>query len=325
MKTQELQLLYIFDAIMTERSVTRAAERLSMTQPAVSNAISRMRHVWNDPLFVRKGRNIEPTSYARSLWDQVGGPMFALTNAVHATQFEPGESRRKFRIAATDVIVELIWRQLIELLEREAPGIDLHAVPYTPEGTHDALREAHVDLAVGVLNHHDHSLRSSWLFDGGYALAMRADHPLAGKQITMDEFLEARHLLVSMSGDAHGFVDSYLDQKGKSRRIAATVNHFSIVPEILRETNLIASVPEMISQDCGFVNGLWMGDLPFDVDPTSLYLIWHARHDRDPGVIWIRDNIERLLQERWHDVMTNSPCRRTIKKVAEQNVKAVSN
>jgi DNA-binding transcriptional LysR family regulator len=308
MKTQELQLLYIFDAIMTERSVTRAADRLAMTQPAVSNAISRMRQIWNDPLFVRKGRNIEPTSYALSLWDQVNGHMFALTNAVSATQFDPGTSKRKFRIAATDMIVELIWRQLIELLEREAPGVDVHAVPYTPEGTHDDLREAHVDLAVGMLNQHDHSLRSKWLFEGGYVLAMRADHPLAGRPITLDEFLNARHLLVTMSGDAHGFVDSYLVQKGQSRRIAATVNHFSIVPQVLRESNLIVAVPELISQDCGFVNGLWMGELPFNVDPTSLYLIWHARHDRDPGIVWLREHVEELLQGRWHDIMTNSPC-----------------
>jgi DNA-binding transcriptional LysR family regulator len=308
MKTQELQLLYIFDAIMTERSVTRAAERLAMTQPAVSNAISRMRHIWNDPVFVRKGRNIEPTSYALSLWDQVGGPMFALTNAVSATQFDPGTSKRKFRLAVTDMIVEMIWRPLIKLLEEEAPGVDVHAVPYTPDGTHENLREANVDLAVGMLNQHDHSLRSTWLFQGGYVLAMREDHPLAGKKITMEEFLEARHLLVTMSGDAHGFVDSYLDQKGLSRRIATTVNHFSIVPQVLRETNLIAAVPELISQDCGFVNGLWMGELPFEVDPTSLYLIWHARHDRDPGVIWMRGHIERLLQQRWHEIMASPKC-----------------
>ncbi len=315
MKTQELQLLYIFDAIMTERSVTRAAERLAMTQPAVSNAISRMRQIWNDPLFVRKGRNIEPTSYALSLWDQVGNPMYALTNAVSATQFDPASSKRKFRIAATDVIVEMIWRPLIELLEREAPGVDLHAVPYTPDGSYDDLREAHVDLAVGVLNQHDHSLRSTWLFEGGYVLAMREDHPLAGRPITMEEFLSARHLLVSMSGEAHGFVDSYLDQKGQSRRIATTVNHFSIVPQILRETNLIAAVPELISQDCGFVNGLWMGALPFEIDPTSLYLIWHARHDRDPGIIWMRELIERLLRDRWQDIMANSPCGRHLEAV----------
>lgn len=308
MKTQELQLLYIFDAIMTERSVTRAADRLAMTQPAVSNAISRMRQIWSDPLFVRKGRNIEPTSYALSLWDQVGDHMYALTNAVSATQFDPATSKRKFRIAVTDVVVEMIWRQLIELLERDAPGVDIHAVPYTPEGTYDDLRDAHVDLAVGILNQHDHSLRSTWLLENGYVLAMRTDHPLAGRQVTMEEFLDARHLLVTMSGDAHGFVDSYLDQKGQSRRIAATVNHFSTVPQVLRESNLIATVPELISQDCGFVDGLWMGKLPFEVDPTSLYLIWHTRHDRDPGIVWLRNHVERLLQERWQDIKANSPC-----------------
>ncbi|MBZ0335167.1 LysR family transcriptional regulator [Marinobacter sp. AL4B] len=308
MKTQELQLLYIFDAIMTERSVTRAADRLSMTQPAVSNAISRMRQIWNDPVFVRKGRNIEPTSYALSLWDQVGGPMFSLTNAVSATQFDPKTSQRKFRLAVTDVIAEMVWRPLVKLLEQEAPGVDVYAVPYTPEGTHGDLREANVDLAVGMLQQHDHSLRSTWLFEGGFVLAMREDHPLAGRPITLEEFLEARHLLVTMSGDVHGFVDSYLDQKGQSRRIAATVNQFSIAPELLRETNLIAAVPELISQDCGFINGLWMSELPFKVDPTSLYLIWHARHDRDPGVIWMRSHLERLLQERWQEIMTASPC-----------------
>ena len=90
-----------------------------------------------------------------------------------APKFDPGTSKRKFRIAATDVIVEMIWRQLIELLEREAPGVDVHAVPYTPEATHDDLREAHVVLAVGILNQHDHSLRSTWLFEGGYGLEMR--------------------------------------------------------------------------------------------------------------------------------------------------------
>jgi DNA-binding transcriptional LysR family regulator len=120
---------------------------------------------------------------------------------------------------------------------------------------------------------------------------------------------------VSMSGEAHGFVDSYLDQKGQSRRIATTVNHFSIVPQILRDTNLIAAVPELISQDCGFVNGLWMGALPFEIDPTSLYLIWHARHDRDPGIIWMRELLERLLRDRWHDIMANSPCGRHLEAV----------
>lgn len=234
--------------------------------------------------------------------------MYALSNAVNLTQFDPANSNRTFRIAVTDMIVDMVWRQLLKGLEEEAPGVDIHAVPYTPEGTYDDLRQANVDLAVGALNQHDHSLRSSWLLEGGYALAMRADHPLAGRQITMTEFLEARHLLVSMSGDAHGYIDGYLDQKGQSRRIAATVNHFSAVPDVLKESNLIAAVPELIVQDCGFINGLWMSNLPFEVDTTSLYLIWHARHDRDPGIVWLREYLERLLQKRWEDIQLNSPC-----------------
>lgn len=88
-------------------------------------------------------------------------------------------------------------------------------------------------------------------------------------------------------------MDSYLDQKGHSRRIAATVNLFSIVPQVLGESNLIAAVPELISQDCGFVNGLWTRELPFGVDP---------------GIVWLRTHVEGLLQGRWHDIMTNSPC-----------------
>lgn len=175
-----------------------------MTQPAVSNAVSRMRQIWNDPLFVR--------------------------------------------IAVTDVITEMIWRQLIQLLEQEAPRVDLHAVPYTMERTHQDLREA------------------------------------------------------------HGFVDSYLDQKGLSRRIAATVNQFSIVPQVLRESDLIAAVPQLITQDCGFLDGLWLGELPFPVDPTSLYLIWHNRHDRDPGIVWLRGHLETLMQERGQEIMAQAPC-----------------
>lgn len=308
MKNQELQLLYVFDAIMTERSVTRAADRLAMTQPAVSNAISRMRQIWNDPVFVRKGRNIEPTSYALSLWDQVNGPMYDLANAVSATQFDPATAKRTFRIAATDVTVELIWRQLIELLEQEAPGVDVHAVPYTPEGAYTLLREAHVDLAVGLVNQHDRSLRSTWLFDAGYKLAMRSGHPLAGKPVTLDDFLAAKQLMVSMSGEAYGPVDQFLDQKGLSRRISATVNHFSIVPELLRTSDLIAAIPELISRDCGFSRGLWMADLPFEVDPASLYVIWHSRHNRDPGVLWIRNHIERFIRERWGEIMNELSC-----------------
>ncbi len=306
MKNQELTLLYVFDAIMTEGSITRAAERLSMTQPAVSNAVSRMRAAWKDPVFVKKGRQIEPTSYALSLWDQVRGPMYELSQAVSVTNFEPATSRRKFRIAIADLTLEMIWQPLVSHLEKAAPGVDLHAVPYSVGGAHTQLREAHVDLAIGVLAEHDHSLRSTWLLDSDYVLAMREGHALAGKPVSLDDFLKARHLLISLSGDTHGLVDSALDRMGLSRRVAVTVNNFPAIHGVLKSSDMITAVPEAMVQDADFREGLWLTRLPIEVDPISLYLIWHARHDRDPGVIWMRSLIDFLIRERWQDLMEQS-------------------
>lgn len=303
MKNQELTLLYIFDAVMTEGSITRAAERLSMTQPAVSNAVSRMRHAWKDPVFVKKGRKIEPTSFALSLWDQVRRPMYELSSAVGTSVFDPASSRRKFRIALADTMVDLLWPSLVSRLQEDAPGVDLHAVPYTVEGAHLQLREAHVDLAIGMLTDHDHSLRSTWLLDSGYVLAMRKDHPLAGREVTLEEFLDARHLLISLSGGTHGPVDSVLDRMGLSRRVAVTVNHFPAVSELLRSSDMITALPDGMVQDIQFREGLWLTRLPIEVDPISVYLIWHARHDRDPGLIWMRSLVEYLIAAKWQDVV----------------------
>ncbi|ARU56454.1 LysR family transcriptional regulator [Oleiphilus messinensis] len=299
MKNQELTLLYIFDAIMTEGSITRAADRLAMTQPAVSNAVSRMRQVWNDPLFVKKGRLIEPTSFARSLWDQVRDPMHDLSHAVSSSHFDPIDSKRKFRIAVADVMVELIWQPLACQLEKLAPGVDLHAVPYTAESAYEQLREAHVDLAIGKLNGHDHSLRSIWLFDGEYVLAMGAHHPLAGKQISLEQFTGERHLLVSLSGHPSGIIDQVLQQQGLKRRVAVTVNHFPAVPNLLRNSNMIAVLPKFAVGNPAFDESIWLTDVPLELDPISVYLFWHTRHDRDPGLIWMRQLVEQITKDRW--------------------------
>lgn len=303
MKSQELTLLHIFDAIMTEGSITRASERLSMTQPAVSNAVARMRDTWKDPLFVKKGRKIEPTSYALSLWDQVREPMYELSTAVSTTHFDPALSRRKLRIALPDLILEMIWQSLVCTLETTAPNIDLHAVPYTEDGAFRQLREAHVDLAIGLLTEQDHSLRSIWLLDSQFVLAMRSAHPLAGRPVSLEDFLQARHLMVSMSGDTHGVVDVALEREGLNRRVAVTVNHFPAIPGLLRRSDMLTVVPEVIARDPEFSAGLWITESPVAVDATSLYLIWHTRHDRDPGIVWLRALIERTIRERWQLVM----------------------
>lgn len=303
MKNQELNLLHVFSTIMTEGSITRAADRLGLTQPAVSTTVSRMRLIWNDPVFVKKGRRIEPTSYALSLWDQIRDPLHQLANAISSAQFDPGTDRRTFRVAVTDLILELIWQPLVCELQRNAPGVDLHAVPFSPTTAVQNLREANVDLAIGMFTEHDHSLRSVWLFDTGYVLAMRENHPLSTSEIDIESFVSARHLMASMSGDANGVVDHTLSQKGLMRRVAVTVNHFSAMHELLSKSDLIATIPEVVTSDCRFRAGTVFRELPIEVEPTNLYLAWHTRHDRDPGIFWMKSQIERIAKLQWSAAM----------------------
>ncbi|MGC1510197.1 LysR family transcriptional regulator [Ketobacter sp. MCCC 1A13808] len=300
MRSQELTLLYVFDAIMTEGSVTLAANRLSMTQPAVSNAIARMRDHWQDPLFVKKGRQIEPTAFARSLWEQVRDPMHFLSTAVESSVFEPSESRRKFRIAIADMWVDLFWLPLLEKVSQQAPNVDLYAVPYTLGGVVTQLREANVDLVLGPLNQHDSSLRSRFLMSNVFRLVMRRNHPLSGTPVSMADYLAARHLLVSQSGDARGIVDSALQQEGLHRRVAMTVNHFSAVPKLLTHSDLIAVVPEVVAGGTQYRSELWITDPPMAIDPVPVYLIWHTRLDRDPGLTWMRNLLEETVQLQWN-------------------------
>lgn len=297
MKNQELTLLYVFDAIMSEASVTRAAERLAMTQPAVSNAIARMRNLWQDPIFVKKGREIQATTFALSLWEQIREPIQNLATALESSTFVPAKSRRKFRIALTDLSVEQYWLPLIQKLSKLAPHVDLYAVPFTQLGAIDQLRKASIDFALGPPGNQDHSLHSSFLFTGYFRLIMGKQHPLAGKAISLNDFLNAKHLVVSRSGNSVGHIDRVLLKQGLQRRVAVTVNHLSVVPKILIASDLIAVVPQRMSETTEFQSQLWITEPPIVVDPAPIYLIWHTRIARDPGAIWLRQLIQETIKQ----------------------------
>ena len=295
MKTQELTLLYVFNAIMVERSVTRAAELLGMTQPAVSNAIARMRLLWQDPVFTRHGRQIEPTAFAFSLWEQIQEPLRQLATAVESTTFMPAESRRKFRIAATDQTVDQLWGALLHAVSQAAPGVDLYAVPFSQRGAVDQLREARIDLAIGPLGAQDRSLRSRLLFSSAFTLAMGPQHALAGQPVSLADFLNGRHLMVSRSGEPHGHVDRALERQGLTRRVAVTVNHYGVVPELLCESDLLAVIPQRVADSPAFRDRLWITPTPVPIEHTAIHLLWHVRQDRDPGLLWLRELLETLI------------------------------
>jgi len=303
LRPQELKLLIIFDVIMTEKSITQAAERLSMTQPAVSNAVAKMRVLWKDELLVPDGRKIQPTTYAKDLWEKVRDSLHNINHAIEPQVFEARSAKRTFRIALPDIALDTLWLDLRKLFEKEAPGLNLHAVPYTIACTKPMLDGADVDLVIGQSNRSLENICTDHLFDTSYVCVMRKDHPLTKKRLTVENFSLAEHLLVSLSGDITSPTDQALQQLGLTRRVAFTVNKFSSAIPIIKETDLIAILPTDLIHNYLACNELVITHPPVTIPHSSISMLWHRRQSADKGLIWLRKHIKQIfIKRRTHQV-----------------------
>lgn len=296
MRSQDLNLLVIFDAIMTEVSITRAGERLNITQPAVSNAVARMREIWKDELFIKDGRNVKPTLFAQNLWAQVRHPLEAIDDAINPKGFDPSTSHRVFRIAATDLMVDMAWAELRRRLEKEAPRVAVHTLPYTIANGESLLASASVDVLIGANDLMPPMETSEFLVELNYVCVMRASHNLAKGKLTLERFADADHLLVSLSGDLLGYTDLELSKHGLQRRIAMTINNFASAIKIIAKTDLVCVLPSATAQSLAQSGALVARPTPIPVPGPKLSLFWHKRVDRDPGNIWLRDVLKDLIQ-----------------------------
>lgn len=298
MRKLDLNLLVVFDAIMREGSMTRAATQLAMTQPAVSNAVARMRVIWDDPIFVKEGRGIAPTPFAHMMWDRARPHLDDLMEMANPEPFDVGRARRTFRIGMADYNLGLLWLDLQQRAESMAPGIDFHAVPLTDPNSQQQLIDAEVDVEIaGPLDRPNRVIRSQALFDSQFVCAMRPGHPLANGPLSLEAFTAANHLLMSFTGDATGFVDDLLKLRGLSRRVAMTVNQFSLIATVLKETNLISIVPYEAVAESARAGDLHITHPPIDVPPITVTLLWHKRTDRDVGQRWLRQQIQQATQQ----------------------------
>ncbi|MBU2872077.1 LysR family transcriptional regulator [Colwellia sp. E2M01] len=298
MRPQELNLLMIFDAIMTEGSITRAADHLALTQPAVSNALARMRVTWKDELFIKDGRNIQPTAFANNLWRQIQGPLGSLAHAINQSEFNPATAQRTFRISAADMFVEIIWGPLRKIIEQQAPGINIHAIPNRAVEAANVLKDAEAELAINRYTLSESVIRAEHLLKPQYVVLMRPGHPLVNKKLTVDSFANSDHLLVSITGDILGPSDQALRVLGLKRRVAMTVNNAANVPNILKNTDLICVIPSIALEHEIFTKQLAVLKSPIDTPPTPVSIIWHKRQDNDAGLQWIRRHIVNILRQR---------------------------
>lgn len=299
MKDVDLHLISIFDAVMTEGSVTKAADRLAMTQSAVSNAIARMRVVWDDPLFTRSGRGIKASARAQALWREIQEPLAAIRMAASPVQFDAATSTRAFRVAMTDYLSGALWPRLRQYIEAYATGIRLLAVPYTSQGTGSLLRDNESDICIGGLQHMGDEIRLQPLFTEGWVCAMRKDHPLAKAPLTLKAFLGAEHLLVSLSGSPVGVADAALERIGKRRRVAMTLNNFAGALPLLLASSLITVLPAGVVYTHALKKQIHCSDVPLDIAPFDCQMAWHARNDRDPAHRWMRALITETCDRIW--------------------------
>ena len=304
MRSQDLSLLVIFDAIMIEGSITRAAERLNLTQPAVSNAVGRMRAIWKDDLFTKDGRNIRPTLFAQNLWNQVRQPLKEIDDAINPKRFEASTSRRVFTIAATDLVIDMVWAELRQRIEDEAPSVSIHTVPYTIANGERVLTQASADLLIGADDLMPPMPTSEFLVELDYVCVMRPDHELAKVDLTLDRFASADHLLVSLSGDTHGYTDMVLAEHGMERKIAMTINNFSSATKMLSKSNLVCVLPSVTAKAMLDEGALVARPTPVPVPGPKLSMFWHKRADRDQGNMWLRYVLKELMQPE----MSNHHC-----------------
>lgn len=295
----DLNALAVFDVVMTEQSLTRAAEKLALSQPAVSNTLARLRLRLKDPLFYKEGRHIKPTARALALWEEISPSLRNIVRATSPTTFDPGTARERFRVAADDFMVSLFWPPLRKVLEASAPGVDLLAHPYRLGSSEPMLEKGEVDFCIVAAETVSGRVRTAGMFELEYACVMRKGHPLSAGRLTVRRFAAADHLLVSLSGALAGPVDTALQTVGAHRRVAMTVNGFGSVLPLIAETDLIAVLPQRLVRSSRLQHCLHCTAPPVTLPPARVVLAWHPRSDRNPAHEWLRKTLLAIAARDW--------------------------
>ncbi|MCC5971288.1 MAG: LysR family transcriptional regulator [Pararhodobacter sp.] len=298
----DLNLLRVLDALLRERSTVRAGDRLGLSQPAVSAALGRLRHALSDPLLVRQGQGLVPTSYAQSLETPLRQALQALEGLLNGPAvFDPGTAQFDFRISGTDFFSTMLIPALIGRIEKCAPGIRLQLVDLVPDNYVETLDRYEVDLGLIPLQTFPAWLEHERLFQASFVAIARSGHPRLnevppGATMPLDLFCDLRHVLCSPEGKLHGLGDVALAKQGLSRRIAITVPVFDGVFNVVSNSDLIALVPEVLALHLAPRGGFEIYAPPIPVDAPHLCMIWHRRMTADPAHRWLRGEVAQLLK-----------------------------
>jgi len=285
----DLNLLIVFNQMLNERSVTAAADKLGLTQPAVSNSLARLRKLLGDELFVRTARGMERTAFADQLAEPVSYALGMIHGAINQRNvFDPLFSERSFRIGMSDVGEIFFLPALMELLDKVAPRVSITTVRNATVNLKDEMESGRVDLAIGLLPQLKGGYFQRRLFSQRYACMFRKGHKLDKRKVSLEEFCKAEHVGVISAGTGHAQVDEMLKRNGVERKVRLVVPHFVAVGHILQATDLVATVPERFAERMVKPFDLAYVTHPAKLPETAISLFWHARFHKDPANQWLR-------------------------------------
>ena len=293
----DLNLLRVFQAIVEERSLTRAGERLALSQPAVSYSLGRLRTLFDDTLFIRTRAGMQPTPVALELAEIVGRALDTVREALRfAERFDPSTSNRTFRLSLSDAGEMAYLPAICEALHESAPRVKLLIEPLPVEDIEEALRSSRLDFAIGNLPSLLPRTRHALLFEEAYVCMTRKRKGLpAGETLSLDQFLSASHVQVRSLEHSHHALDDALRAQGVGRNIALALPHFVAVPGVLAVTDLLATLPERLAHILNRDNAFRIYALPVELPKAAVTMHWHEHFHEDEGIAWMRGLMTDIL------------------------------
>jgi DNA-binding transcriptional LysR family regulator len=300
----DLNLLRVFDAMMLEQSTVRAGERVGLSQPAVSSAIGRLRHITGDALFIRDGNRMVPTARALQLNEPVRAALRQLEEALSSVSgFDPAQSDQTFVILGSDYVSNLLMPRLATLVAPIAPAVTLQMLDFPSSEIAAQLSEGRVDVAVGPTQAVPDWIAQQRLFNSYIVCVARKDHELLskhgirpGSRIPPEVFCQIPQVFMSMDGSKTGTMDGALIERGLTRRVVMTVPHFQAVALSVAASRMLGNLPVHFARHAAPLLGLEIYLPPFDPPIMGVYLFWHKRHDQDPASLWLRARIEQAVE-----------------------------
>lgn len=295
----DLNLLVAFEILIAERSVTAAARRLGIGQPAMSNALSRLRSMFDDPLLIRTPTGLQPTSRALDLMEPIARILSELRQEVFRRDpFDPAEDRRTFRIGLSDQAEAAIMQDVLRRLEREAPHVGIITRAVDMQTGAALLASGVIDLAIGYFPAIDGSLLAAALYHETFVCLFDAQACGLAPPLSLDGYLDLPQILVSLQGEPFGHIDTLLEATGRKRSIVYTTAHFLAVPFLLHGFRAVAALPRRLAENCAEAAGLAVCPVPLPSPGYDMRMVWHQRTTADPAQQWLRELIASVGRSR---------------------------